>query len=56
VFDLHLWRLEPSHLAAVISLITHNRRSPEHYRKKLSGLAGLSHLTIEVSQRPGDSH
>ena len=40
--DLHLWRLGPAHLAAVISQITHNPRSPEQYKKKLSGLAGLS--------------
>ena len=56
VSDLHLWRLGPGHLAAVISLITHNPRSPEQYKKKLSGLAGLSHVTIEVSQCPGGSH
>jgi cation diffusion facilitator family transporter len=56
VSDLHLWRLGPGHLAAVISLITHDPRSPEQYKKRLSGLAGLSHVTIEVSLCPGDAH
>jgi cation diffusion facilitator family transporter len=56
VSDLHLWRLGPGHLAAVISLITHNPRAPEQYKKRLSGLSGLSHVTIEVSQCPGERH
>jgi cation diffusion facilitator family transporter len=56
VSDLHLWRLGPGHLAAVISLISHNPRSPEQYKKRLSGLRGLSHVTIEVAQCPGEDH
>jgi len=48
VSDLHLWRLGPGHLAAVISIVTHDPRSPEQYKRRLSGLAGLSHVTIEV--------
>jgi cation diffusion facilitator family transporter len=56
VSDLHLWRLGPGHLAAVISLITHHPRSPEQYKKRLSGLADLSHVTIEVTPCPGEQH
>jgi cation diffusion facilitator family transporter len=56
VSDLHLWRLGPGHLAAVVSLISHHPRSPEQYKKRLSGLSGLSHVTIEVSQCPGQDH
>lgn len=55
VSDLHLWRLGPGHLAAVISIVTHDPRSPEQYKRRLSGLAGLSHVTIEVVTCP-DSH
>jgi cation diffusion facilitator family transporter len=52
VSDLHLWRLGPGHLAAVISIVTHDPRSPEQYKRRLSGLAGLSHVTIEVVTCP----
>ena len=56
VSDLHLWRLGPGHLAAVISIVTHDPRSPDQYKRRLSGLAGLSHVTIEVVTCPGEHH
>jgi len=56
VSDLHLWRLGPGHLAAVISLVTHEPRAPDQYKGRLSGLAGLSHVTIEVVPCPGVHH
>jgi cation diffusion facilitator family transporter len=56
VSDLHLWRLGPGHLAAVISLVTHEPRAPDQYKRRLSGLAGLSHVTIEVVPCPGVHH
>jgi Co/Zn/Cd efflux system component len=46
--DLHLWRLGPGHLAAVISVVTHEPRAPDHYKRRLGGLRGLSHVTVEV--------
>ena len=54
--DLHLWRLGPGHLAAVVSLVTHNPRAPEIYKRRLSGLPSLSHVTIEVVPCPGEPH
>ena len=56
VSDLHLWRLGPGHLAAVISLVTHNPHAPERYKKRLSGLRGLSHVTIWVVPCRGEHH
>jgi cation diffusion facilitator family transporter len=56
VSDLHLWRLGPGHLAAVISVVTHEPRSPALYKRRLSGLSGLSHVTIEVLPCPGAHH
>jgi len=56
VSDLHLWRLGPGHLAAVISIVTHEPRSPDVYKRRLSGLRSLSHLTIEVLPCPGGRH
>lgn len=56
VSDLHLWRLGPGHLAAVVSLVTHEPRSPDQYKSRLSDLTGLSHVTIEVVTCPGAHH
>jgi cation diffusion facilitator family transporter len=56
VSDLHLWRVGPGHLAAVISLVTHERHPPDYYKQRLADLAGLSHVTIEVVPCPGDPH
>jgi len=46
--DLHLWRLGPGHLSAIVSVSTREPRGPEYYRAKLVRFRSLSHLTIEV--------
>jgi len=56
VSDLHLWRLGPGHLAAVISVVTSEPRAPDHYKKRLQGLTDLSHVTVEVIPCPGVHH
>jgi cation diffusion facilitator family transporter len=48
--DLHLWRLGPGHLGAIVSVITQELRGPEYYRAKLARFRSLSHLTIQVEQ------
>jgi cation diffusion facilitator family transporter len=53
ISDLHLWRVGPGHLAAVISLVSDNPQAPASYKTKLAGLPGLSHVTIEVEHCPG---
>jgi cation diffusion facilitator family transporter len=54
--DLHLWRLGPGDLGAVISLVTHEPRAPDTYKRRLQGLTGLSHVTIEVVPCPDPQH
>jgi cation diffusion facilitator family transporter len=46
--DLHLWRLGPGHLGAIISVITTQARNPGYYRAKLARFRSLSHVTIQV--------
>lgn len=46
--DLHVWRLGPGHLGAIVAVETSQARSPEFYREKLSHLPMLSHVTVEV--------
>ncbi|TPM87057.1 CDF family Co(II)/Ni(II) efflux transporter DmeF [Mesorhizobium sp. B2-3-3] len=48
--DLHLWRLGPGHLGAIVSVVTRTRRQQDYYRSRLARFRSLSHLTIEVRQ------
>jgi cation diffusion facilitator family transporter len=48
VTDLHLWRLGPGHLGAIVSVATSGVRDAAHYRKRLAQFADLSHVTVEV--------
>jgi cation diffusion facilitator family transporter len=50
IADLHLWRLGPGHLGAIVSVITQQAREPAYYRARLAAFPSLSHLTIEVQQ------
>jgi len=46
--DLHLWRLGPGHLGAIVSVVTGQRRGPDFYRARLGHFRMLSHVTVEV--------
>jgi cation diffusion facilitator family transporter len=46
--DLHVWRLGPGHLGAIVSIMTAKPRNAEFYRSRLSRFRMLSHVTIEV--------
>ena len=48
--DLHVWRLGPGHLGAIVSVTTDSDRGVDFYRKKLSAFPTLSHLTVEVAR------
>jgi cation diffusion facilitator family transporter len=51
VTDLHLWRLGPGHLGAIVSVATSAPREAAHYRQRLAAFADLSHVTVEVAHR-----
>jgi len=46
--DLHLWRLGPGHLGAIVSVCPKEGRSSDYYRAKLARYRSLSHVTIEI--------
>jgi cation diffusion facilitator family transporter len=48
--DLHLWRLGPGHLGAILSVATTAPRGPTHYRRLLERFSALSHVTVEVQR------
>jgi cation diffusion facilitator family transporter len=50
VLDLHVWRLGPGHLSAVVSVATsESQRTPGFYHAALKRFKGLSHVTVEVN-------
>ena len=50
VADLHLWRLGPGHLGAIVSVVTAQAREPAFYRARLARFPALSHVTVEVER------
>jgi cation diffusion facilitator family transporter len=51
IADLHLWRLGPGHLGAILSVVTDQPREADYYRARLARFPSLSHVTVEVSHR-----
>jgi cation diffusion facilitator family transporter len=49
--DLHLWRLGPGHLGAIISVATNKQRGPDYYQTLLGRFRALSHVTVEVQRQ-----
>jgi cation diffusion facilitator family transporter len=49
--DLHLWRLGPGHLGAIISVATQQERGPDYYQTLLGRFRALSHVTVEVQRQ-----
>ncbi len=50
IADLHVWRIAPGQLAAVITVVSRTPQPAAHYKARLAGIAGLSHTTVEVEQ------
>jgi cation diffusion facilitator family transporter len=48
--DLHLWRLGPGHLGAIVSVTTHSDRGASFYHTLLGRFQTLSHVTVEISR------
>lgn len=47
--DLHVWRVGPRHLAAIVSVVTTEGLSPADYKGRLAGYEDLVHVTVEVN-------
>lgn len=52
VADLHLWRLGPGHLGAILCVATKTTRDAAFYRAKLRAFPAVSHLTVEIARSP----
>ncbi len=51
LLDLHLWRLGPGHLGAVVSVLTSEARDCTYYGALLKDFKSLSHVTVEVRRK-----
>ena len=49
--DLHLWRLGPGHLGAILCVATERQRGPEYYQSLLRRFRTLSHVTVQVQKQ-----
>ena len=53
VVDLHLWRVGPGHISAVVSVATsESQRDSRFYHAVLGRFKELSHVTVEVQVTP----
>jgi cation diffusion facilitator family transporter len=52
VSDLHVWRVGPRHLAAIVSVVASTPRPPSSYKEQLHGFPDLAHVTVEVHAGP----
>lgn len=51
LLDLHIWRLGPGHLGAIVSVLTAVPRNNEYFHRKIRAFKAISHLTIEIKQK-----
>jgi cation diffusion facilitator family transporter len=54
VSDLHVWRVGSHHLSAIVSIVTHYPKSPDHYKNLLEGYDEIAHVTVEVNSCDSD--
>jgi Co/Zn/Cd efflux system component len=54
VSDLHVWRVGTHHLSAIVSIVTHYPKAPEHYKKLLADYDEIAHITVEVNTCKSD--
>jgi len=54
VADLHVWRVGSHHLSAIVSIVTHFPKSPDHYKKLLADYDEIAHVTVEVNSADSD--
>jgi cation diffusion facilitator family transporter len=52
VSDLHLWRVGPGHVAAIVSVVSEGGSSAEEVRAAIARVPGVAHLTVEVRRGP----
>jgi cation diffusion facilitator family transporter len=52
IADLHVWRVGRASHAAVLTVVAHAPLTPAAYRARLTGIASLMHVSVEVNECP----
>ena len=47
VSDIHVWVVGSHQLSAIISIVTHFPKDPEHYKNLLTGFKDLVHVLLK---------
>ncbi|AWB07184.1 cation transporter (plasmid) [Azospirillum humicireducens] len=55
IADLHVWSIGPGLFTTVLSVVSHEPHSPEHYKALLPAGLGLVHPVVEVRRCPGEA-
>ncbi len=48
VADLHVWAVGPNLYSVIVSVVTHDPRPPDHYKRLIPQGLGVMHLVVEV--------
>ncbi len=54
IADLHIWRVGPGNLAAILSIVTSIPHPPAYYKELLAPNDSLAHVTVEVIEPVDD--
>lgn len=52
VADLHVWSIGPGNYSAILSVVSHQPRPPEHYKRLIPPSLNINHATVEVHYCP----
>lgn len=50
IADLHVWAVGPDIYSAIVSVVTHEPKSPDYYRGLIPADAGIVHVSVEVNR------
>jgi len=50
IADLHVWQVGVGRFSAIASIVTHEPKSPQHYKRLVSMHEELVHFTVEVNR------
>lgn len=50
IADLHVWAVGPDIYSAIVSVVTHDPKPPDYYRKLIPADAGIVHVSVEVNR------
>ena len=55
IADMHVWKVGPTHYAAILSIVTHYPQPIGYYKELLRDFTALSHLTVEIHTCEGET-